>query len=237
MKGTPTSDSLAHSRYAALVRQGAQRQLHAGPRWVLLTRSPAGSLARSIAHSAFVRSSLAGFSALDAKQLVDLREQLSEYDDLEPGSWPHKLVTGDRSYREFFKQVFVAHNKRRLELRLAAMLHRKESAKASGDAGHDSDSPASSGYIESSESSESFSYLPSTNEGKPPPGHIAILDTGLKLYFAPSSMLREMLEADRNTDDIISDETVAALSDAFEAPSLADSVSRARLFVKKKRHL
>ncbi len=178
--------------------------------------------------------------------MVDLREQLSEYDDLEPGSWPHKLVTGDRSYREFFKQVFVAHNKRRLELRLAAMLHRKESAKASGDAGHDSDSPGSSGYIESaesaessesSESSESYSYLPSTSEGKPPPGHVAILDTGLKLYFAPSSMLREILEADRSTDDIISDETVAALSDAFEAPSLADSVSRARLFVKKKRHL
>lgn len=174
-----------------------------------------------------------GFSALDAKQLVDLREQLAEYgDDLIPGSWPHKLVTGDRTYREFFREVFMAHNKRRLEQQLAAMLHRKSTK-----AGVDDSAAATRQDISCADVVDSNTYLTTTDDGRPPPGHIAILDTGLRLFFGPSRELREILEADQSTDDIISDETVAEISTAFEAPNLAESVSRARLFCRKKRHL
>lgn len=171
-----------------------------------------------------------GFDALDAKQLVDLREQLAAYGgDLLPGTWPHKLVTGDRTYREFFKQVFIVHNKRRLEQRLAAMLHERSMHENGDESG------------EGDEGGER-TYLASTNDGKPPPGHVAVLDTGLHLYFEPSPELREILERDaREACDgagpMMSDETVAQISDAFGAPNLVDHVSRARLFLKKKRNL
>lgn len=160
-----------------------------------------------------------GFHALDAKQLVDLREQLSRYDAdaLIPGTWPHKLVTGDQTYREFFRQVFIAHNKRRLEQRLAAMLHKRS---AGGDAG----------------------YLASTSDGKPPPGHVAVLDTGLHLYFEPSAELRGILLEDAQDDRedmerTITDKTVARIGEAFGARNLVEDVSRARLYLKKRRNL
>lgn len=179
-----------------------------------------------------------GFHALEAKQLVELREQLARYDvdDLIPGSWPQKLVTGDRTYREFFRQVFITHNKRRLEQRLAAMLHkssmgtgvatRVEGSEVAGDVG-DTGTDVSS-------------YLASTCDGKPPPGHVAVLDTGLHLYFQPSAELREMLleEAQKDGGDVdqtISDGAVAKIGEAFGAPSLAEDVSRARLYLKKRR--
>jgi hypothetical protein len=181
-----------------------------------------------------------GFHALDAKQLVDLREQLSGYDadDLIPGSWPHKLLTGDRSYREFFRQVFITHNKRRLEQRLATMLHkssmgadlapRVDGAKDVGDDGEIN--------------TDASTYLASTSDGKPPPGHVAVLDTGLHLYFEPSAKLREILLEDAQEDrgdpeQAMTDEAVAKIGEAFGAPNLVGDVSRARLYLKKRRNL
>lgn len=187
-----------------------------------------------------------GFHALDAKQLVDLREQLSRYDAdaLIPGTWPHKLVTGDQTYREFFRQVFIAHNKRRLEQRLAAMLHKRS---AGGDAAtqverereHGAGAGAGTGGgIDATAST----YLGSTSDGKPPPGHVAVLDTGLHLYFEPSAELRGILLEDAQDDRedmerTITDKTVARIGEAFGARNLVEDVSRARLYLKKRRNL
>ena len=180
-----------------------------------------------------------GFHALEAKQLVHLREQLARYDadELIPGSWPHKLVTGDRTYREFFRQVFITHNKRRLEQRLAAMLHKRsmgvDAARVEREQGAGAD-----GEMDTSVST----YLASTSDGKPPPGHVAVLDTGLHLYFEPSAELRGILLEDAQDDvedmeQTITDQTVAKIGEAFGAPNLLEDVSRARLYLKKRRNL
>jgi hypothetical protein len=85
-------------------------------------------------------------------------------------------------------------------------------------------------------------YLASTSDGKPPPGHVAVLDTGLHLYFEPSAELRGILLEDAQDDRedmerTITDKTVARIGEAFGARNLVEDVSRARLYLKKRRNL
>jgi hypothetical protein len=153
-----------------------------------------------------------GFCALDAKQLVHFREQLialqNQGVDFGKDTWTHKLVSGDRTYREFFNEIFILHNKRRLERRLSRMLQE-----------------SSSKDIENSE--EAMQPV----ETIPPPGHFEILDTGLHLYFAPDSELSKFIKDTEVTDDGI----VSAIAERFSVTNLQENVARALLYLKKKR--
>lgn len=184
------------------------------------------SLYRIWSHSRALKGSFMlshGFSALDAKQLVDLRERLAQYDQLVPGSWPHKLVTGDRTYKEFFQQVFIAHNKRRLEQRLASMLQKSSLSNAGEHGLHGQDSSAHFMPIASG-----------SDSGAPPPGHVAILDTGLRLYFGPSKELSSILQ---KTNGKVTEETITKVGNAFSVKNLLENYERAVLYLKKKKFL
>lgn len=172
------------------------------------------TLYRIWSHSRALKGSFVldhGFSALDAVQLVQLRETLVEYQKstgivYEVDSWPHKLVSGDRTYREFFNQVLITHNKRRLERRLSKMLQK------------------SSGHVKELESEEAIRPV----ETVPPPGHFEILDTGLHLYFAPNAELSKMVQP-----GIVSDEQAVKIMDHFGVTNLKENIARAKLYLSK----
>jgi hypothetical protein len=151
--------------------------------------------------------------------------------------------------------VFITHNKRRLEQRLAAMLHKSSSSQnreddgdrdsnrannsiTGGITGDISSSISSSIRNSISSSSSDGPYIASTNDGKPPPGHVAVLDTGLQLYFAPSAKLSELLRNDEDMEvgGTVTDATVARISEAFTVPNLTENVSRARRYIER-RHI
>lgn len=169
------------------------------------------TLYRIWSHSRALKGSFVldhGFSALDAVQLVKLRDTLVEFQKstgtvFEHDSWPHKLVTGDRTYREFFNEVLITHNKRRLERRLSKMLQK------------------SSGTVKDSE--EAIRPV----ETVPAPGHFEILDTGLHLYFAPNAELSRMVQP-----GMVTDEQVLKIMDHFGVcPNLKENIARAKLYL------
>ena len=153
-----------------------------------------------------------GFSALDGKQLVRLREELlalqNQGVDFGEDTWTHKLVSGDRTYREFFNEIFILHNKRRLERRLSRMLQQS-----------------------SSKDTESSEEAMQPVETIPPPGHFEILDTGLHLYFAPDSELSKFIKDTEVTDDRV----VSSIAERFSVTNLQENVARAMLYLKKQR--
>lgn len=173
------------------------------------------TLYRIWSHSRALKGSFVlehGFSALDAVQLVDLRDKLVEFQKAtgvayELDSWPYKLVTGDRTYREFFNEVLITHNKKRLERRLSKMLQK------------------SSNISKGSELSEKAIQPVQT---VPPPGHFEVLDTGLHLYFAPSAELSRMVHP-----GMVTEEQVVKIMDHFNVTNLKESIARAKLYLTK----
>jgi hypothetical protein len=174
------------------------------------------TLYRIWSHSRALKGSFVldhGFSALDAVQLVKLRDTLVEYQKstgimYEQDSWPHKLVSGDRTYREFFNQVLITHNKRRLERRLSKMLQK------------------SSGSVKDTDLESEKAIRPV--ETVPPPGHFEVLDTGLHLYFAPSAELSKMVQP-----GMVTDEQAVKIMDHFGVTNLKENIARAKLYLSK----
>lgn len=173
------------------------------------------TLYRIWSHSRALKGSFVldhGFSALDALQLVKLREALLEYQNstgivYEHDSWPHKLVTGDRTYREFFNQVLITHNKRRLERRLSKMLQKSSTSATKEDMSEEAIKPV---------------------ETVPPPGHFEVLDTGLHLYFAPDAELSTMIQP-----GMVTDEQAEKIMEHFGVTNLKENIARAKLYLTK----
>jgi len=122
-------------------------------------------------------------------------------------SWAHRLVSGDRSYIQFFNETIILHNKRRLEKKLSEMLQKRSAA----------------------EEEEYGQAMQPVEDYWPPSNHFEILDTGLHLYFAPSSELTSMIQG----KDCFDESVLCRIQEHFEVDNLRENLARAKLYLKR----
>lgn len=173
------------------------------------------TLYRIWSHSRALKGSFVldhGFKAWDAKQLDQFRERLIDFQQstgvvFAKDSWAHRLVSGDRSYIQFFNETIILHNKRRLEKKLSEMLQKRSAA----------------------EEEESGQAMQPVEDYWPPSNHFEILDTGLHLYFAPSSELTSMIQG----KDCFDESVLCRIQEHFEVDNLRENLARAKLYLKR----